>query len=114
MQNWLDISPNMDMPPCPHTPGLWKHISHNINFCLVVNDFGVKYVNEDDAKHLINGLRELYEVTADCTGFLYLGLALDWNYEARTVDVSMPGYITKSLQHFNHPPSKCPRHSSHA
>ena len=30
----------------PHTPGLWKHVSHPIAFTLVVDDFGVKYVGK--------------------------------------------------------------------
>ena len=30
----------------PHTPGLWKHISRPIQFSLVVDDFGVKYVGK--------------------------------------------------------------------
>ena len=28
--------------PCDTTPGLWKHESRPITFCLVVDDFGVK------------------------------------------------------------------------
>ena len=37
----------------PHTPGLWKHISRPIEFTLVVDDFGVKYVGREHANHLI-------------------------------------------------------------
>ena len=28
----------------PHTPGLWKHESLPVQFTLVVEDFGVKYI----------------------------------------------------------------------
>jgi hypothetical protein len=28
----------------PHTPGLWKHASRPVQFTLVVDDFGIKYV----------------------------------------------------------------------
>ena len=41
-----------------HTPGLWKHISHPIYFSLVVDDFGMKYVGEDNAHHLIDSLKK--------------------------------------------------------
>ena len=36
-----------------HTPGLWKHISRPIQFTLVVDDFGVKYIRWKDAEHLL-------------------------------------------------------------
>ncbi len=26
----------------PHTPGLWKHVTHPIRFNLCVDDFGIK------------------------------------------------------------------------
>ena len=44
----------------PHTPGLWKHVSRSISFTLVVDDFGIKYVGEEHAKHLIGVLEENY------------------------------------------------------
>ena len=33
-------------------PGLWKHDTRPIQFTLVVDDFGVKYVGEEHAQHL--------------------------------------------------------------
>ncbi|KAG7345659.1 hypothetical protein IV203_033190 [Nitzschia inconspicua] len=39
--------------PIPHTPGLWCHKTRPIAFSLVVDDFGVKYVNQDDVDHLL-------------------------------------------------------------
>ncbi|KAL7529997.1 hypothetical protein ACHAXR_003265 [Thalassiosira sp. AJA248-18] len=42
----------------PHTPGLWKHISRPIAFTLVVDDFGIRYVGEQHAKHLIEAIKE--------------------------------------------------------
>ncbi len=35
------------------TPGLWKHKTGSIQFALVVDDFGVKNINNDDVQHLI-------------------------------------------------------------
>eukprot|EP00804_Cyclotella_cryptica_P013525 CCRYP_017242-RA/>CCRYP_017242-RA protein AED:0.41 eAED:0.41 QI:0/0/0/1/0/0/5/0/589 len=37
-----------------HTPGLWRHVTRPISFTLVVDDFGVKYVGQEHAEHLIN------------------------------------------------------------
>jgi len=33
---------------------MWKHVARPIQFCLVVDDFGVKYTNQEDIDHLIN------------------------------------------------------------
>ena len=80
----------------PHTPGLWKHISRPISFTLVVDDFGIKYVGEEHAKHLIGVLEENYTMDVDWTGSLYCGINLDWNYEQGYVDISMPSYVKKN------------------
>ena len=81
----------------PHTPGLFMHKTRPIWFTLVVDDFGVKYVGEEHAKHLMSVLREFYDVEEDWTGGLYCGITLDWNYEKRYVDIAMPKYVQKQL-----------------
>ncbi|KAL7479933.1 hypothetical protein ACHAW6_007838 [Cyclotella cf. meneghiniana] len=93
-----------------HTPGLWKHISRPISFTLVVDDFGIKYIGKEHANHLLNALKEHYTLDIDWEGKLYCGISLNWDYQKRTVDISMPGYIKKLLQRFQHECSK-PQHS---
>jgi hypothetical protein len=39
--------------PAKRTHGLWFHKTRKISFTLVVDDFGVKYVDKADALHLI-------------------------------------------------------------
>ena len=95
---------------CANTPGLWKHVSRPISFTLVVDDFGVKYVGKEHATHLINCIKEQYGVTEDWTGDLYCGIKLKWNYVARTLDISMPGYIKKLLQKYKHRMPTRPQH----
>ena len=97
-----------------HTPGLWKHTTRPTQFTLTVDDFGVKYVGHDNAQHLIDALRQHYDVEEDWTGKLYCGISLKWDYERRYVDISMPGYIDKLLARFNHKPPHKPQHSPHA
>ena len=46
-------------------PGLWKHDWWPIQFTLVVDDFGVKYVGKEHALHLKATLEEHYKVTND-------------------------------------------------
>jgi hypothetical protein len=83
--------------PSPHTPGLFLHNTRPISFTLCVDDFGVKYVGKEHAQHLVNALAQLCEIPIDWTGTLYLGLTLKWDYSARTVDISMPGYVAKAF-----------------
>ena len=52
-------------------------------------------------------------MTTDWTGSLYCGLTLEWDYQNRTVDISMPGYIAKALQRFQHNKPHTPQHSPH-
>jgi hypothetical protein len=100
--------------PVPLTHGLWKHHTRDIVFTLVVDDFGVKYTKRCDAEHLINTLEKYYKVSTDWTGARYCGLTLHWNYSQQTCDVSMPGYVERALQRFQHPPNAKPEHSPHA
>jgi Reverse transcriptase (RNA-dependent DNA polymerase) len=97
-----------------HTPGLFTHISRPISFCLVVDDFGVKYEGKEHAEHLQSVLAAKYQITTNWSGDLYLGLHLKWNYNNQTVDLSMPNYVSKALQRFNHQAPLVPQLSPHA
>jgi hypothetical protein len=89
------------------TPGYWRHNWRPISFTLVVDDFGVKYINKADVEHLMSVLKQDYEVDTDWEGTRYLGLTLDWDYIKREVHLSMPGYIENALMRFGHqPPAK--------
>ena len=83
-------------------PGLWTHDWRPISFTLVVDDFGVKYVGEEHARHLKGVLEEFYEVATDWEGKKYIGLTLDWDYEQREVHVSLPGYVKRAAKELNH------------
>jgi hypothetical protein len=41
-------------------------------------------------------------------------VTLNWDYEARTVDMSMFGYIAQTFTNFQHEPPKRPQHATHA
>ena len=54
-------------------------------------------------KYLIKSIKKNYEVVAeDWNGNLFFGISLNWNYQDRTVDLCIPGYIGKVLQKFQH------------
>ncbi len=71
--------------------GLWTHKTRPISFTLVVDDFGVKYVGKEHAMHLINILRQNYEISEDWTASKYIGIMFDWDYANKRVHLSMPG-----------------------
>lgn len=96
-----------------HTPGLWKHINRPVQFVLVVDDFLVQYTNKVDAQHLMAALKQDYEVTIDWEAKLYSGITFDWNYNTRTVDLSMPGYVDAALHRFQHPKPTKPEMQPH-
>ena len=91
------------------TPGFWKHKWRPIQFSLVVDDVGIKYVGKEHAIHLKQTLEEHYNIWVDWEGKKYLGLTLDWDYDKREVHVSMPGYIQKALTRFQHEKPKRPQ-----
>jgi hypothetical protein len=86
--------------PARHTPGLWSHNTKPTAFSLVVDDFAVKYLTTADAHHLRNALLRHYS-----------GIKLDWDYNKRTCDISMPGYIFNVLNKFQHDTPKNPQHT---
>ena len=86
-----------------HTPGLWKHRTRPIQFSLVVDDFGVKYVGKEHADFLLNTLHNAnYKTTVDWNGSLFCGISIEWNYATRKCWLSMPNYIKMVLARFHH------------
>ena len=73
----------------PHTPGLFWHKSRPVWFTLPVDDFRIKYVGKDHAQHLLNVLKEFYEIEEDWAGSFYCGITLDWLCDQQYVDISM-------------------------
>ena len=64
-----------------------------------MDDFGVKYVGEEHAKHLEASLiAPGYRIKSDWTGSKYIGITLDWDYVRRQVHLSMPGYREQGLK----------------
>jgi hypothetical protein len=86
------------------TPGLWTHDWHPIAFTLVINNFGVKYVGEEHAQHLLKMVQTYYKCLFKVEGERYCGLTIKWDYTGRKVHLSMPEYVTNALKHFQHPP----------
>ena len=84
------------------TDGLFKHITRDISFTLVVDDFGIKYVNDADVLHLIKIMREKYTFKVDFHAKQYIGIDLEWDYQKRELITSMKGYVEQALKELEH------------
>jgi hypothetical protein len=91
------------------TPGYWCHNWHPISFTLIVNDFGVKYINKDDVKHLMNIPEQNFKINTDWDSTQYLGLTIDWDCDTWKVHLSMPWDIKTALIQFGHEPPDKPQ-----
>jgi hypothetical protein len=97
--------------PARHTLGLWLHKTQPISFTLVVDDFTAKYVGKQHAAHLRSALLRTYELTTDWTATVYSGMTLKWDYNKRTCDISIPGYVSNVLSKFQHDSPKHPQNT---
>ncbi|KAL7488981.1 hypothetical protein ACHAW6_014748 [Cyclotella cf. meneghiniana] len=89
-----------------YTPGLWTHKKQAIQFTLVVENVGIKYVGVENTMHLIESLKEYYTISEDWGGNKCIGLTLDWDYKGKQVHLSMPGYLDKALTCYGHEKTK--------
>ena len=88
----------------PDYPGIIKHKTRNIMFSLVVDDFGIKYSLKEDATHLINALRDKYDIKINWEGNKYVGFTIlknNWNDNNRSLSISMPNYVKEHLEQLN-------------
>jgi hypothetical protein len=97
--------------PTHHTPGLWLHKTRPISFTLVVENFAVKYVGKHHADHLRYDLLKTYKLTMDWTATVYSGVTLKRDYNTRTCDISLPGYLSNVLSKFQHDAPKHPQYT---
>ena len=95
-----------------HTPGLCRHATRPIQFSILVDDFGVKYVGKQHVERLFHCLKKNNaQVSEDWEGKLYCVITLEWNYNERWVDISIPGYIKLLRQRYEHLSLKKMQHS---
>ncbi len=66
-------------------PGFWKYTTKPIQFVLVVDDFGIKYLKQEDLDHLVRLLEKHYDVAVDLDGRECVKIELDWDYENKRV-----------------------------
>ena len=94
-------------------PGLWKHEWQPITFSLVIDNFGVKYVGEEHAQHLLQTIQKYNECSVKEKGERYCELTFKWDYPGKKVHLSMPAYIENAPKRFQHPPPVVPQNQPH-
>ena len=47
------------------SPGLWKHEDNYIVFSLVADNFAIKYTSKENMNHLLQDLKDKYEISFD-------------------------------------------------
>ena len=95
------------------TPGLWRQKWRPIQFCLIVDDFGVEYVGKQHADHLPTIPKNYHNITEDLEGKKYAGIDLKWDYKKRTCRATMDGYILELRNKYGHMTPKKPQYSPH-
>ena len=88
--------------------GYFAHETRDINFTLVVDDFLIKYTKDEDLQHLRDAIGQHYTLKVDTDAKQYVGINLEWDYEGRTVVLSMDGYVTQALKELEHVAPRTP------
>ena len=91
--------------------GYFVHETRDISFTLVVDDFLIKYQNKEDLTHLQDAIGKYYTLKVDLEAKQYVGINLKWDYDKRTVRLSMDGYVQQALLELEHSAPKKPHHS---
>ena len=85
------------------TPGLWRHKWRPLQFCLIVDDFGVEYVGIEHFNFLLDILKKYHGVQFNMSGDKLAGISITWDYTGKRCRLSMPGYVDTLLLKFKHP-----------
>ena len=89
------------------TPRIWFHKRRPIQFCLIVDDFGVEYIGKQHADHLVTILKQYKNITKYWKVRKYYCIDLKWDYNKRTCRETMDGYILDLRKKYGHlPPNK--------
>ncbi len=82
------------------TPGLWRHKWRPIQFCLIVDDFGVEYVGIEHFDHLLSILKKFHGVQFNMAGDKFAGINIKWDYANRNAVLDWKSVPTKRYELF--------------
>ena len=76
-----------------------------------MDNFEVKDHISEDAQHLINASKIVFDLKVDFSGGKYCGLTLDWEYSQGYMNISMPKFVEKILEKIQHSPPFKPQYA---
>jgi hypothetical protein len=85
------------------TPRRLRHKWRPIQFCLIVDNFGIKYVGLEHFNYFLGILKKFHGIQNNMAGNKFADMDIEWNYAACRCRISMPGYISALLLKFKHP-----------
>ncbi len=91
------------------TPGLWKHKWCPIQFCLIVDDFGVEYVGIEHFNHLSTLLKKYHQIQTNMAGNKIVGIKVQWDFPVQRVRIDMRTYIDTLLLTLDWPKPRKPQ-----
>ncbi len=74
-----------------------------------MDNFGVKYIGEEHAQHLLQTVQKYYKCSFEPEGERYCRLTIKWDYPGKKVHILMPIYLENALKQFQHLPRSCHR-----
>ena len=96
--------------PTKFAPGLFTNKQGTVQYALVVDDFGIKFTNQQDLDYLLHHLKQRYVITQD-EGQRFNGIHLKWDYIKRECELSIPEYCYKAIIRFKYTLPPKPQHS---
>ncbi len=88
------------------TLGLWKNKWQPIQFCLIIDDFGVEYMGIEHFNHLLLVLQRYCQVQTNMAGNKIAGLDVQWDFPSKQVRIDMRLYVKDLLLSLNWPMPK--------
>ena len=84
-------------------PCIYRHLTNNTLFLLVVDDIAIKYRDHAGRQHLSDTLTAAgYGLTLDDKGSKFVGLHINYQRSDGKLSISMPDYAAKVLKRFSH------------
>jgi hypothetical protein len=74
-----------------------------IQFCLIVDDFGIEFVGLKHFTYLLDILKKFHGIQYNMAGNKFAGMDIKWNYASCRYRISMPGYTFLLLLKYKHP-----------
>ena len=90
-------------------PGLWQHNWRPVQFCLIVDDFGIEYVGIEHFNHLLMLLKKHHQIQTNMAGDKIAGINVQWDIPGKRVRIDMQTYINNLLLTLNWPRPRKPQ-----